>query len=299
MSDYTEDINDVTNSNWYKEEYNSLEYYNDMVSKIAKAENDFKLVVFIGAGVSISQGYPNWDGYVDHLIKYWQFNIQTHVTSDKVSRETILAFDLIAQSSNSNKRKIDLVHQILEDIFEDDFEKFKLEFENYYFNQVPPFTPVNSVLESLSDLNAIFITPNYDQEIEKQLKRKKSDVQIIKDLREFSIRKTQLKINHVLHIHGTAEGDPDFLINSSAAYARLYFRDREYFEKLRKWFEETKPLVLFVGVSLEEDELLSLLFEGNENFALMRADISNNLNVATQLRGRIENFFSSKNHTKI
>lgn len=38
-----------------------------MVDKIAKAENDFKLVVFIGAGVSISQGYPNWDGYVDHL----------------------------------------------------------------------------------------------------------------------------------------------------------------------------------------------------------------------------------------
>lgn len=299
MSDYIEDINDVTNSNWYKEKYNSLEYYNDMVSKIAKAENDFKLVVFIGAGVSISQGYPNWDGYVDHLIKYWQFNIQTHATSDKVSRETILAFDLIAQSNNSNKRKIDLVHQILEDIFEDDFEKFKLEFEKYYFNQVPPFTPANSVLESLSDLNAIFITPNYDQEIEKQLKRKKSDVQIIKDLREFSIRKNQLKINHVLHIHGTAEGDPDFLINSSAAYARLYFRDREYFEKLRKWFEETKPLVLFVGVSLEEDELLSLLFEGNENFALMRADISTNVNVDTQLRGRIEKFFSSKNHTKI
>lgn len=299
MSDYTEDINDVTNNNWYKEEYNSLEYYNDMVSKIAKAENDFKLVVFIGAGVSISQGYPNWDGYVDHLIKYWQFNIQTHAARDKVSRETILAFDLIAQSNNSNKRKIDLVHQILEDIFEDDFEKFKLEFEKYYFNQVPPFTPANSVLESLSDLNAIFITPNYDQEIEKQLKRKKSDVQIIKDLREFSTRKTQLKINHVLHIHGTAEGNPDFLINSSAAYARLYFRDREYFEKLRKWFEETKPLVLFVGVSLEEDELLSLLFEGNENFALMRADISNNLNVDTQLRGRIEKFFSSKNHTNI
>jgi hypothetical protein len=299
MSDYIEDINDVTNSNWYKEKYNSLEYYNDMVSKIAEAENDFKLVVFIGAGVSISQGYPNWDGYVDHLIKYWQFNIQTHATRDKVSRETILAFDLIAQSNNSNKRKIDLVHQILEDIFEDDFEKFKLEFEKYYFNEVPPFTPANSVLESLSDLNAIFITPNYDQEIEKQLKRKKSDVQIIKDLREFSTRKTQLKINHVLHIHGTAEGDPNFLINSSAAYARLYFRDREYFEKLRKWFEETKPLVLFVGVSLEEDELLSLLFEGNENFALMRADISNNLNVDTQLRGRIEKFFSSKNHTKI
>ncbi|MCU6218071.1 hypothetical protein, partial [Enterobacter bugandensis] len=64
MSDYTEDINEVTNSNWYKEKYNSLEYYNDMVSKIAEAENDFKLVVFIGAGVSISQGYPNWDGYV-------------------------------------------------------------------------------------------------------------------------------------------------------------------------------------------------------------------------------------------
>lgn len=94
----------------------------------------------------------------------WQFNIQSHVTSDKISRETILAFDLIAQSNNSNKRKIDLVHQILEDIFGEDFKNFKLEFEKYYFNDV-------------------------------------------------------------LHIHGTAEGDPDYLINSSAAYARLYFKN--------------------------------------------------------------------------
>ncbi|EOS8048063.1 SIR2 family protein [Enterococcus hirae] len=299
MDDYSKDLNDVTKRIWYKKKYHSVEYYNDMVDKIAKAENDFKLVVFIGAGVSISQGYPNWDGYVDHLIKYWQFNIQSHVTSEKISRETILAFDLIAQSNNSNKRKIDLVHQILEDIFGEDFKNFKLEFEKYYFNDVPPFTPVNSILESLSDLNAIFITPNYDQELEKQLKRKKSNVQTINDLKEFSTKKRQLKINNVLHIHGTAEGDPDYLINSSAAYARLYFKNREYFEKLRKWFEKIKPIVLFIGVSLEEDELLSLLYEENENYALMRADTSTNVNVDTQFRGRIERFFSSKNHTKI
>jgi len=299
MDDYSKDSSDVTKRIWYKKNYHSLEYYNDMVDKIAKAENDLKLVVFIGAGVSISQGYPNWDGYVDHLIKYWQFNIQSHVTSDKISRETILAFDLIAQSNNSNKRKIDLVHQILEDIFGEDFKNFKLEFEKYYFNDVPPFTPVNSILESLSDLNAIFITPNYDQELEKQLKRKKSNVQTIYDLKEFSTKNKQLKINNVLHIHGTAEGDPDYLINSSAAYARLYFKNREYFEKLRRWFEEIKPIVLFIGVSLEEDELLSLLYEENENYALMRADTSTNVNVDTQLRSRIEQFFSSKNHTKI
>ncbi|EMF0574985.1 hypothetical protein H4N23_002735, partial [Enterococcus hirae] len=73
MDDYSKDLNDVTKRIWYKKKYHSVEYYNDMVDKIAKAENDFKLVVFIGAGVSISQGYPNWDGYVDHLIKYWQF----------------------------------------------------------------------------------------------------------------------------------------------------------------------------------------------------------------------------------
>lgn len=284
---------------WKVKGYNSEEKYNNMIEKLAAAERNNKLVIFVGAGVSISQGYPNWDGYVDHLIKYWQFNIQSLVRDSNVPRETILVFDKIAQGNYSNKRKIDLVHQVLKKILGKSFEEKKLEFEKYYFNKVSPFEPENSILASLSNLDATFITPNYDLEIEHHLERKRNEFRSVKDLESFENSDLYLRLSHILHIHGTAEGNPQWLINSSAAYTRQYFRQREHFEKLIAWFEDQKPVVLFIGVSLEEDELLSLLVEGNKNYALMKADEGTKNKVDIQLRSFVEEFFYEENFTEI
>lgn len=299
MSGNKSGSSDDSKRNWKENNYNSEKKYENMIQKLAWAEKERKLVVFIGAGVSIAQGYPNWDGYVDHFIKYWQFNIQSMVESKKIPRETILLFDKIAQGNYSNKRKIDFVHQILKKILGEKFEKNKLNFEKFYFNEVIPFKPENTILASLSDLDATFITPNYDQEIEKHLKRKRKSVPVINDLGEFADSYFRLKNNHVLHIHGTAEGNPQLLINSSAAYSRQYLRYRENFEKLIDWFKQEKPVVLFIGVSLEEDELLSLLFNENENFALMKTEKNIYDNVDNHLRVHIEEFFYEENYTKI
>lgn len=294
-SDSNEKINSILKANIYNPE----DKYLRMIEKLAEAERKRKLVVFIGAGVSRLQGYPNWDGYVDHLIKYWQFNIQSLMGQEKVPRETILVFDKISVGNYSNKRKIDLVHQVIKDLLGENFEQHKLNFEKYYFDEVISFDPENSILASLSDLDAIFITPNYDLEIEKHLRRKRNNISPIPYLKLFNNSIMDHSMSPVLHIHGTAKGDPNWLINSSAAYSRQYFRDRRYFEALVDWFKLNKPVVLFVGVSLEEDELLSLLIEENKNYALMKTDADTEVKVDYQLRKYTELFFEQENHTEI
>ncbi|WBY93704.1 SIR2 family protein [Enterococcus casseliflavus] len=299
MSANESNLNEKSNSTSKVNSYNPKDKYSRMIEKLAEAETKRKLVVFIGAGVSRLQGYPNWDGYVDHLIKYWQFNIQSLMGQEKVPRETILVFDKIAAGNYSNKRKIDLVHQVIKDLLKDNFEQHKLDFEKFYFDEVVSFDPENSILASLSDLDAIFITPNYDLEIENHLRRKRKNISPIPNLKRFNNSIMDHSMGPILHIHGTAKSDPNWLINSSAAYSRQYFRDRRYFEALIDWFKLNKPVVLFVGVSLEEDELLSLLIEENKNYALMKTDADTEVKVDNQLRKYTELFFEQENHTEI
>ena len=49
--------------------------YGNLTDDVTEAIKNFNLVIFIGAGVSIAQGYPNWNNYIEHLIKYWQGQI--------------------------------------------------------------------------------------------------------------------------------------------------------------------------------------------------------------------------------
>ncbi|EDN9220459.1 hypothetical protein GXB42_13960, partial [Listeria monocytogenes] len=115
-------------------QYYTDKEFTDLTHTLAKAVKDFNLVVFVGAGTSLSQGYPNWNGYIEKLIHFWQFNIQ-HVAGGKVTvtNELLSQFDEILNSNTTPKRKIDLLHTLLQDILEEDFKEVKLNFEEYFF----------------------------------------------------------------------------------------------------------------------------------------------------------------------
>ena len=83
--------------------------YKNLLNDITEAIKKFNLVIFIGAGVSIAQGYPNWNNYIEHLIKYWQGQVLSVSGEKSLGREHHIVFDLISKSSISNKRKVDLV----------------------------------------------------------------------------------------------------------------------------------------------------------------------------------------------
>ncbi|HEV6998508.1 TPA: hypothetical protein VZ138_000016 [Streptococcus pneumoniae] len=274
--------------------------YENLMDDVTEAIKKFNLVIFIGAGVSIAQGYPNWNNYIEHLIKYWQGQVLSVSGEKRFGREHHVVFDLISKSSISNKRKVDLVNYELKKVFGEDFEKRRLDFEKGYFKNLLPYSIVNQTVESLASLNAIFITSNYDYEIENHIKRLKNAVVTINDLNEFTKNKNgKLQFGDVLHIHGTPDCDVKYFVSSSADYSKTYLKNRENFENLVTWFKETKPTVLFVGAGLEEDEILSLLCKDSKNYALMKSENTGNQRVDEHYRGVVEGFFSSENHTQI
>lgn len=274
--------------------------YENLIDDVTEAIKNFNLVIFIGAGVSIAQGYPNWNTYIEHLIKYWQGQVLSVSGEKSLGREHHIVFDLISKSSISNKRKVDLVNYELKKVFGEDFEKRRLDFEKGYFKNLLPYSIVNQTVEFLASLNAIFITSNYDYEIENHIKRLKNSVVTINDLNEFTKNKNgRLRFGDVLHIHGTPDCDVKYFVSSSADYSKTYLKNRGNFENLVTWFKETKPTVLFIGAGLEEDEILSLLCEDSKNYALMKSENTGNQRADEHYRGVIEGFFSSENHTQI
>ena len=274
--------------------------YGNLTDDVTEAIKNFNLVIFIGAGVSIAQGYPNWNNYIEHLIKYWQGQVLSESSEKSLGREHHIVFDLISKSSISNKRKVDLVNYELKKIFGDDFEKRRLDFEKGYFKNLLPYSVVNQTVESLASLNTIFITSNYDYEIENHIKRLKDSVVTINDINEFVTNKGgKLQFGDVLHIHGTPDCDVKYFVSSSADYSKTYLKNRKNFENLVTWFKETKPTVLFIGAGLEEDEILSLLCKDSKNYALMKSENTGNQRADEHYRDLVEEFFSSENHTQI
>ena len=47
----------------------------EFIADLEEAYRKRKLVFFIGAGISMSQGYSSWSKYVDDLIEYWKFGL--------------------------------------------------------------------------------------------------------------------------------------------------------------------------------------------------------------------------------
>ncbi|QGX43912.1 SIR2 family protein [Streptococcus equinus] len=276
------------------------EEFNSLVTDLVQAIRKQKLVIFVGAGVSISQGYPNWNDYVTHLIKYWQSYL-LNIENVSIGREKYLVFDTISKSDLNNKRKVDLVNHSLKSILgEEEFKKNRLNFEKNYFEKLVPYQPSNKILEALVNIDAIFVTSNYDLEIEKHAQRLRNSVKSINDLQEFVINNdSKLEWGDILHIHGTPHCDPNFFVSSSADYSKTYHKEKHNFEQLKKWFSTKNLTVLFVGVSLEEDEILSLLAPQNKHYALMKADKTNDPKIDKEYRNLYSTFFKNENHTSI
>lgn len=232
------------------------------------------------------------------MIHYWQFNIQQHPeTEGKISNKILAQFDQILNSDNTNKRKIDLLHTLLERILGEKFRDVKLNFEEYFFNNVLPDYLENPVLSELVKLDPIFITSNYDFEIENHLKRSKQKdaFKSINNINEFVTFGKELRSGDVLHLHGTTNGNWDLFVNATIDYSRQYLKQTEDFRSLSDWFSKRKPVVLFLGSSMEEEEILSLLPMTTTNFALMKA----NSKETNEFREIYNQIYQKNNTTKI
>ncbi len=311
-------------SNTGKEKEYEIKYsktkYKKMVEAVSKAEDRNALILFIGAGVSISQGYPNWNEYINKLIKYWTFHlndlIDKEITKQKeVMRQDVLLLDQLLESNMDKKRKVDLVHHMIkkytkidgdEDASKTRYEENLLKFERYYFDELPVCSENNKILVHLVRLNATYITTNYDYEIEKHVQKCTGNkIDVLNDLSKVS---SDIKKNSVIHLHGTPDCNPKFFISSASSYVNLYYANKN---------EETSPLqnikeiiqhksdatIVFIGCSMEEDEVLSILKLAKDEkedkekeikyYALLKYDNSIN----SQIREHYHNNFNDYMHS--
>ena len=162
------------------EELNKKEL-DTFVNKMVDAQMNSSLICFVGAGISASQGYANWNGYVERLIEYWESHLQilTQYEStlyDYVEGTDIEILEWLKKQNYSNKLKVNLVHEIVKKycLRKDDrilnmnlYQNYVNDFEKYYFINVHPIKQRNDILDELVKQSGLFITTNYDQQIEK------------------------------------------------------------------------------------------------------------------------------------
>lgn len=280
--------------------HNSLDGYYEIVGNISNAMKKGQLVFFIGAGISRIQGYPGWDDYINKLLIYWESHItDANTPADMVNINVI---DRLLKSNISNKRKVDLLHTLLRSVFgADGFAKKQYEFERLFFEQMIPLTTNNEVLSNLTKLDAFFLTTNYDHQIEENLYRYKHVKKYFLDYEEFEKSVNNIPLNSVIHMHGTPSGNPDYFISSSSSYKKLYLGNNQMTQSLKCWISDDDKLLVFIGSSMEEDEVVSLLDTnrlGQHHIAFLLSDDGTD-KVGNNVRDLHERYHSKENHTKI
>lgn len=294
---------------------NSEQEYNNLFNDVFKSMISKSLFIVIGAGVSIKQLYPDWNQYVDSLINFWTYNLDLvrNIDPECIKKEVDLSdinfLKMLAISNLSNKRKVDLVHHVIQKYCETPdpnkskhlFRKYGLKFEKKFFLEYNPLISSNEILQYLVQLDPIFITTNYDQEIEKALKPLYPySTSTVHDFSQIS--KEVARPDSVLHIHGTPTDEVDFdlFISSSNSYSRIYYCNDSYKIRFREIFSQRKDsVVLFVGCSMEEEEVLSL-FDFNSTdikyYSLMKYNTNDsNENLQSLFNKTIKDYYSYRN----
>ncbi|PJN78247.1 hypothetical protein CWE03_07825 [Lactobacillus johnsonii] len=275
---------------------NSSAEYNNFIDVLASTKEDNALVCFLGAGTSISQGYKDWNGYVQDLIQYWKTHLQDLLGQNSfyssVQATDISFLDwLNDRSGYSNKRKVDMVHHMIKkyckskSMAQNDEEKTKYlehvnDFEKYYFLEINPIKKINEIIDQVLNLSAIFITTNYDNQIEKAYEATfQSRPNILKDIHALE-NIDKLADKSILHMHGTPVTPGVLLVSSSDSYNQLYLNNNNAKKKIEtQLIKQNAHVLLFIGSSLQEEEVLNLFSSDSLNlkkYALMqlRDDIS-------------------------
>lgn len=284
-------MNSEKQLNFIKEIHDLNPNYKGFIGIIASTQKSLSLICFLGAGTSISQGYKNWDGYVQDLIQYWKSHLQDLI-NEKTLYQAVQATDIKSldwlneKSGYSNKRKVDFVHYIIkkyckpqkkdENFWKNMYFEHVNDFEKSYFLKISPINSNNEIIDQLLNLSALFITANYDDQIEKSFRKFfHSEPNTLNDINE--LENNKLTDKSILHLHGTPKYKGVMLVSSSASYNKLYLENNNYKEKLIDQIKQQgSTVLLYVGSSLQEEEILNFFnFDQPklQKFALMKLDM--------------------------
>lgn len=193
-----------------------------LIDKIKKK----KIVIFVGAGLSVSAGYPNWNDLLIKILK--SISDRENKTEGYINSLELNLFEPI-----DILKKIE-VHKsyVIE------------EFENIMklFNNIEP----TSVHKKLTQISSKIITTNYDELIEKSDSR----LEKITYYNEYKTAKIHEYENYVFKIHGDLN-EPDKCILFPSQYDEIYNRNESLnIFDLKKIISEKS--LLFIGFSLND-----------------------------------------------
>jgi hypothetical protein len=233
----------------------------DYIEKLTQAVQNEDLVIFVGAGVSKLIGAPSWrelaESYLKHLYDNNGINYSTYEYLSKESTRKLL----------SVCRQIEKLKGT---------SPFDIKRAISNRNVSPETEYCASIFSCLYKLSSIFVTTNYDDYIDKEAINKigikgdgNSESQIInssgpifyhyEDISSTSI----LKNGHVIHIHGSIS-DPKNreLVLTITDYFKAYNAKTSPLPSFLDYIFNEK-VVLFVGYSLEEYEILEYMLKGS------------------------------------
>lgn len=201
---------------------NSKKFLSD-VDILRKAIETRKLVVFVGSGVSMNSGLPNWNKLLQEL--------KNDIGIDNSDTEDPLQIAQIYFNERKHKEYIEKIRDILH------HKKKKF----------------NAINEAIFDLQPEhIITTNYDDLLEQVIKNRALPFSIIKKDNEFPYA---VNSNLLVKIHGDLNND-DFVLREEDY---LDYEDKHpLFEAFIKSIFSTK-VVLFVGYSYSDFNLKNIL----------------------------------------
>jgi len=219
--------------------------------EVKEAAKNSRLVFFVGTGISMNKGAPNWSGFAKNVL-------------NQLRENGIINYGFIEQLKNLQPKRQLSIARILADKNDEKID-FKEAIE-------PKKTSNSRIYEYIAKISACYVTTNYDTflhtmhknpfEDEKEHNITKRDP--IVSLSE--IKEGILKKDKVIHLHGSYSNGNDDLVVTTRDYIEHYRKDNV--EKFLNELFGGNYTIVFLGYSLEEIEILDYLLmktDGKEN----------------------------------
>lgn len=279
--------------------------YNDLLNRIYEASKKDKLVFFIGAGVSMEMGFPNWNTYLIELYSFWRNRFLEQTGSKELPNDlNELLREMDEESERIKNNKINFDKRLLiDDIYifisrffgEEYLLTHKIDFEKKLFHLSQDKIKTDNVLFELCKFDATYITTNYDDSIEQYLEKVKGVSVNYNDIYEFNENNVKFTINTVVHMHGGIKGSSNNLVNSKELYDFIYRENSSVMKKLRNILNDPELLVIFIGSSIEQDILRLMTndeFDHIDKISLLTYKSSNN----ESFDGKVVPYFYAHKH---
>jgi hypothetical protein len=201
---------------------------------IYDAQENERLIVFVGAGLSALWGCHRWKDMAFSLVNscYESGDIDYWV------KDTLLT-----KYSTAPRKLITIAKGILKDKYFSELKK-TLEVIPAKKNKLP------DLMNNLFSLNASFITTNIDLHFSKLF----DSGNIHSDPNKY-----RLKTKNIIHLHGTIEDENSLVMTVDEYLAR--YNDRTFRDFLKQAFFDDKNCFLFIGYGIDEMEIIDFMIQ--------------------------------------